>query len=196
MKDSTSVNTPAKNIIPQSQELISGWLAQQCYADKELRDKLRDDPFAYLSERCSELMEKPVDISRNFIGCKIHPLENTEKKWHIVLPIERSDTPPEGFLSEEDLEQVDAGAIFATIAGIFGITSTMAGLMSTVGYVAPIIAGLTMFFPEIGAGSVFIANSVMVATIASMVATGAIVTAGITMAAIGGMDAAGIINAL
>ncbi len=98
--------------LPQSMEVVSAVVAQRCYEDEEFRQKLMRDPQGALEEFMGRKLPDTLEVEVR---------ENTPSTWHIPVS---SDT-----FSDEELEQISAGEVVATLfIGTVAVTSIAVGV--------------------------------------------------------------------
>ena len=181
-----------------SLEWVGAAIAEECYKNNALCESMRKDPSGTVSRMGEKKTGETLDLKRVAPDVKIHALENTNKRWHIVLPIGSGDNPEpkHATIPDKELEDVN-GAIFATIAAAFGIsTVSLFAFFTGMGNVAvSAVTGATVF--SIGgafASSYAIPQVVAVGVVASIVLTGTYLSAGAIIGSIAGMEAAGVIG--
>ena len=192
--------TRQKTQIPFSMEVAAGVVAEHCYQDRKFHQGMLKDPLATTSQLIAKGSKRPVNLKESLPNCKIHVLKNDNKRWHVVLPFEyRNETPSleDGILTEDDLEQVTGGIFGLTAIGLSGLTvasgvtvATVAGQTIAVSGFSAALWGVT---GSIAAG--YLSTGVIAGITAGIIAGGVALTAGITVSAIAGLDAAGIIDA-
>ena len=198
--------TYQKTQLPFSMEVAAGVVAEHCYQDRKFHQGMLKDPLATTSQLISKGTERPIELKEKMPNCKIHVLKNDNKRWHIVLPFEyRNETPSleDGILTEEDLEQI-AGGVF----GLAAVTGIGVGAIASVitYFSAPL--GLSIAVPTVafsagaaaaagvtGTAGTFLSAGAIAGITAGIVAGGVALAGGVSVAAIAGLDAAGIIDA-
>ena len=183
-------------------EVAAGIVAEHCYQDRKFHRELLDDPYAVTSRLISKEVKRSFDVKEVLPNCKLHPLKNDNKHWHIVLPFEYDNKTPSlesGILTEDELEQV--------VGGIFGLVSATS-LISFIGSVASNVVIATLGSSSFvvtataaahmgiaGAASTFLSTGVVAGITAGIVGGGVALSAGVAISAIAGLDAASIIDA-
>ena len=187
--------TQQKTQIPFSMEVAAGIVAARCYQDRQFYQGMLKDPLETASQLISKETEISVDLKEELPNCKIHVLKNDNKRWHIVLPFEYHGEKPsleEGFLTEDDLEQVAGGVFGLTAIGVSGLTAALGVTITTIGAQTMAVAGMWGVGGVAAAG--YLSAGAIAGITAGVVAGGVALSAGIAVSAIAGLDAADIID--
>ena len=176
--------------LPSSPESIASVLAEKCYKSTKFRQDLKSNSVETISNMFNSSTDQNIELKNNLSMLNITPLENTSKRWHVVLPPVEVST--DEILNEDQLEQVVGGIVF-TFGAVAGAGVALSGAIATgtaVGAAGGTGAAVAGIGTAVASG---LSTAVSIASIVAAIGLGVSVVGGVVGSALAGLDASDII---